>query len=195
MDKNIAYRSLYLYHVKGLKLSEVATETGFRVNIVRSLVEGVKIPDVANDFFEDRKTGTFERSYPAPEYKKLGKIDYAMLESRYISLIVNEVATVQEIGSYLLEDVICPKQSEKILNTLTKVYEAKLGELMDKKLKAILDVIAQPSKWVLTDTGLKTMYVLPVLDEKLNVVSTELKPTRSFVIPDELWSRYKKEVK
>jgi hypothetical protein len=190
MDKNLAYRSLHLHYVKGLSISEVSAETGLRTRTVNSIVKGVKMPEVATDFFEDRKAGDLSREYPKPEYTKLSKIDFALLESRYISLIVNDVSTVEEIGSYLLEDSIEPKQAKKMLGHLTKVYKAMQGELLDKKLKAILDVLAKPCKWIMTDTGLKTVYVLPVLDEKLNVIGTELKPTRSFVIPDELWSRY-----
>lgn len=92
-----------------------------------------------------------------------------------------------------MEDDIEPKHAEKMLKTLTKLYEDKKEELMDAKLKAILSVLSLPSKWVLTDTGLKTMYAVPVLVEKMNVIITELKPSRSFVIPDELWIRYIKE--
>lgn len=195
MDKNLAYRSLYLHYIKGLKLSEVTAETGLRINTVRSIIKGVREPEVANDFFSDRKTGDFGRTYEPPTYNKLNKIDYAMLEGRYTSLIISEIATLNDISSYLLEGEVEPKQAQKMLMTLTKLYEDKVGELMDTKLKAILDVLSQPSKWVLTDEGLKTVYTVPVLDEKLNVVATELKPNRSFVIPDELWSRYTGEVK
>lgn len=194
MIKNIAYRSLHLHYVKGLNINEVSALTGLRATTVRSIVGGVKMPEVAVDFFEDRKTGDFSRTYET-ETKKLSQIDYSMLESRYISLIASERATVEDINSYLLEDCIEPKQAEKMLKHLTKVYGAKQGELMDKKLKAILDILAKPSKWIMTDTGLETVYVLPVLDEKLNVIGTELKPNRSFVIPDELWSRYEEAIK
>jgi len=193
MDKNLTYRSLYLHFVEGLKLSEVSNETGLRANVVRAITQGVREPEVANDFFNDRKAGDFSREYPQPKYNKLGKIDYAMLESRYISLINNDMATIKDISSYLIEDDIEPKQANKMLKTLTRMYEDKKDELMDKKLQAIIDVLSQPSKWVLTDTGIKTMYAVPVLDEKLSVIDTELKPSRSFVIPDELWNRYVEE--
>lgn len=190
MDKNLVYRSLYLHYTEGLNLSEVSAETGLTKRVIKAIVKEVREPEVANDYFKDRKAGDYSREYPKPEYRKLGQIDLAMLENRYISLIIGDVATIKEIKSYMLEDDIEPKQAKKLLNTLERVAEAKQDEHKDNKLKAILDVLALPSKWVLTDTGLQTVYVLPILDEKYNVVGTELKPNRSFVIPDELWSRY-----
>lgn len=195
MDRNIVYRSLYLHYVKGLKLSEVSDETGLRVSVIRSIVEGIKMPEVAVDFFEDRKKGTFERTYETPEYKKLNHIEFRMLENKYTSYIASETVTLKDISSFLIEDNIEPKQAKKMLKNLTKLFKDVQDELLDKKLKAILDVLAQPSKWVLTDTGIETMYVIPVLDEKLIVVGTELKPTKSFIVPDELWDKYVKEVR
>lgn len=195
MDKNIVYRCLYLYYVKGLSLSQVSDEVGLRMSVVRSITEGVRMADVAVDFFEDRKKGTFDRVYPAPKYNKLGKLDYMSLEHKYITGITHDVYTLKDVSSFLIEDNIEPKQAKKMLQTLTKLHDDVQEKLLDKKLKAILDVLAQPSKWILTDAGLETVYVIPVLDEKLNVIGTELKPNKNFIIPDELWSRYVKEDK
>jgi hypothetical protein len=190
MDKNLVYRSLYLHFVKGLKINEVSNEVGLRASVIRGILQGVREPEVAKDFFEDRKTGDFCRTYPEPKYKKLTKIDYAMLEQRYLLNILHDVASVDDIKSYLLEDAIEPKQAKKILKRVTALSKQRQGELLDKKLNKILDVLAMPCKWSLRDTGLVTVYPVPVLDEKYNVIAVEFKPSRSFYIPDELWSRF-----
>ncbi|MEC2400919.1 hypothetical protein ABES35_08460 [Bacillus subtilis] len=142
MDKNLVYRSLYLHYIKGLNLSEVSAETGLTKRVIKAIVSEVREPEVANDYFKDRKTGDYSREYPKPQYKKLNKIDYSMLESRYISLISNDRATIKDIKSYLLEDDVEPKQANKLLKTLTKLYEDKKEELMDVKLRAILDYLS-----------------------------------------------------
>jgi hypothetical protein len=190
MDKNLAYRSLFLHFVKGLKINEVSNEIGLRPSVVRGILQGVREPEVAKDFFEDRKTGDFNRSYPEPKYKKLTKIDYAMLEQRYLLNILHDAASVDDIKSYMLEDAIEPKQAKKILKRVTVLSKQRQGELLDKKLNKILEVLAMPCKWSLTDTGLVTVFPVPVLDEKYNVVAVEYKHNRSFYIPDELWNRY-----
>lgn len=190
MDKNLAYRSLCLHYVKGLKINGVSNEVGLRPSVVRGILQGVREPEVAKDFFEDRKTGDFSRTYPEPKYKKLTKIDYAMLEQRYLLNILHDAASVDDIKSYLLEDAIEPQQAKKILKRVTALSKQRQGELLDKKLNKILEVLAMPCKWSLTDTGLVTVYPVPILDEKYNVVAVEYKHNRSFYIPDELWNRY-----
>ncbi len=101
MDKNLIYRCLYLHYTEGLKLSEVSNEGGLTKRVIRAIVNGLRDPEVTTDYYEDRKTADYSREYPKPEYKKLSKIDYAMLESRYISLICGDVATPKDIRSYL----------------------------------------------------------------------------------------------
>jgi hypothetical protein len=192
MDKNLIYRSLYLHYVKGLKQSEVSEAVGLTERKIRAIVEGVIEPEVATDFFEDRKTGGYSRTYPEPVYKKLSKLDYVYLQQRYMTYI-SSGQSIKLIRSYLLEDCIEPKQAEKMYKALEEFHKIKRLEIIEAKLKAILDVLAQPSKWSFTDTGLENVYAVPVLDEKNNVVAVEYKPNRSFIIPDELWSRYTEE--
>lgn len=189
MDKNLVYKSLYLHYVKGLKQSEVSEAVGLTERKIRAIVEGVLEPEVATDFFEDRKTGDYSRTYPEPVYTKLSKLDYAYLQQRYMTYISNG-QSFKLIRSYLIEDCIEPKQAEKMYKTLEEFYKVKKVEIMDEKLKAILDVLAQPSKWSFTATGLETVYAVPVLDDKYKVTDVVYKPHRSFIIPDELWSRY-----
>jgi len=192
MDKNLIYRSLYLHFVKGLKQTEVSEAVGFTERKIRDITEGILEPEVATDFFEDRKTGDYSRTYPEPVYKKLSKLDYAYLQQRYMTYIING-QSIKLIKSYLLEDCIEPKQAEKMYKALDEFYRVKRLEIMDEKLKAILDVLAQPSKWSLTDAGLETVYAVPVLDDKHYVIAVEYKPNRSFIIPEKLWSRYTEE--
>lgn len=189
MDKNLVYRSLHLHYVQGKNINETAKEVGLNSRVISAIVKGVRDPEVCNDFFKDRKTGDYSRSYPIPEHKKLGKIEYGMLENRYSTLICSELVSLEEISSYLLEDSVEPKQAEKILKTMTALQEDMQGKLLDKKLKKILNVLAQPSKWSLTDNGLETVYAVPVLDEKYNIVVVDYKADRSFIMPDELWER------
>ncbi|WKA60293.1 hypothetical protein QWY16_09370 [Planococcus shenhongbingii] len=189
MDKNLIYRSLHLHYVKGLKLSEVSDTVGFTERKIRAIIEGTLEPEVATDFFEDRKIGKYSRTYSEPVYKKLSKLDYAYLQQKYMSSI-SSGQSIKLIRSYLLEDCIEPKQAEKMYKGLEAFYEVKKVELMDAKLQAVLNVLAMPSKWSLKDTGLETVYAVPILDDKFNVIAVEYKPNKSFIFPEELWCIY-----
>jgi len=191
MDKNTVYKSLYLHYVEGKKLREVSQETGLVTRVVLAILKGLRMPEVANDFFTDRKTGDYSRSYPEPDYKVLDALEYAQLEQRYMSILYTDKVDFFEVSSYLLEDDVAPEQRERMMRTLTKFVEDKELEALDKKLQAVLDVLAQPSKWRMTDSGLVTVYPVPELDEELNVVGVKYQEQRAYLIPDELWNRFK----
>ncbi|MGF6947544.1 hypothetical protein QF028_000037 [Neobacillus sp. B4I6] len=118
MDKNLAYSSLYLYHAKELKLSEVSARVGLNERVIRAIVKGVRMPEVCNDFFADRKSGDYNRTYPKPEYNKMSKADYIALESRYMSIVYKGLVSLNEVRSYLLEDDVEPTQAYKLFKSL-----------------------------------------------------------------------------
>lgn len=192
MDKNLAYKSLHLNYIKGLNVNKVSAEVGLTSRVVSAIIKGVRMPEVATDFFTDRKKGDFSRTYPLPKYRKLNKIDYVYLEQRYMSLIYKEMVSLHEVRSYLLEDDVEPAQAQKLMQTLTDFYNDNQGEMLDVKLQNILEILSQDAKWKMTDEGLSTVYPVPVLDENYNIVKVTYQEKRAFYIPDELWSRYVK---
>ncbi|MDG5789667.1 hypothetical protein QA612_19605 [Evansella sp. AB-P1] len=190
MDKNIVYKSLYLHYVKGLVLTEVSDETGLSKRIVRDILAGEREPEVATDFFKDRKAGgDFTREYPEPVYYKLNKLDYAQARDRYM-IKIEQGKNIKEIRSYLIEDCIEPKQADKLYSILEAYYKDKRLKILDAKLEAIVKILAKPPKWRMTAEGLITVYPIPLLDRDNRVKEVVYKTSRSYYMPDELWSRY-----
>jgi hypothetical protein len=196
VDSNLAYKTLHMKYVKGLRINKIATETGLTLKVVSGILSSVRMPEVANDFFNDRKAGAdFSRTYPKPKYSKLSRMDYHYLESRYMSLLYKGMMSLQEIRSHLLEDDIEPAQADKLMQTLKDFLEAKHGDILDSKLEKVLDVLAQDTRWRMTAKGIVTVYPFPLLDADYNVTRIEYQEGRSFYLPDELWTRFNKEVK
>jgi hypothetical protein len=123
--------------------------------------------------------------------KRLTKMEYIDVFDNYLQKLFANRATLRDIGRYLVEDGIHPKQAEKMLGELEKTYRDKIEDVLDEKIWAILEVLRMPVKWGIDkEDNIITLYPHPVLDDTNKVIAVQYKPSRAYLFPDELFDRY-----
>ncbi|MFC0235141.1 hypothetical protein [Fictibacillus phosphorivorans] len=192
MDLNRIYKALYLYHEEGYSnINKIADEAQIYPKQVKKLIEGKGFKKVLDDFKADQATRDFTRVYAVPKLKKLKPIDYTCLKDTYLSKLMSNRATLEDIQCFLLEDDVEPKQADKMYKELESLYNTMYQNMMEIKLFNVLEVLKQPNKWAIGNDGkIIDVYPHPVLNDELRIVGIEYKKEKNYLLPEELLEVY-----
>ena len=151
-----------------MNVKVIAEQTGLSLEMAsKAISDDMKhYPMVKADFAEDLAKGDFSRKYPVPKRITLRNADLALATDRYIKLLYNGEATLDQIKSYLIADNVRDSQIDELLPKLNQRFQEM--RLLDytETAQRLLDIEKLPPKWTVDrkSLSLQEIYPAPLVD-------------------------------
>lgn len=173
MDYNRIYKARYLFIVEGfMNVKVIAEQTGLSLEMVyKAISDDMKhYPMVKEDFAEDLAKGDFSRKYPEPKRITLRDANLTRATDRYIKLLYNGEATLDQIKSYLIADNVRDSQIDELLPKLNQRFQEM--RLLDytETAQRLLAIEQLPPKWSINKTRqVVQVYPSPMVDKNSHI--------------------------